>query len=288
MSAPVVLVVHNDPGDPVGRLDPWLRDSGVLLDHRRAYRGELPDDLTGFAGLVVLGGPMNCQDDARAPWLTAVRALLRDAVATELPTLAICLGAQLLAVANGGVVGRNPDGPEFGAQLVAKRSAASTDPLFGPVPITPDVVQWHVDAVTTLPPGAILLAASPTCEVQAFRLGRLAWGLQFHIETTPAVVQAWAEADDVAADGYDVPRLVAGAAAVHDDLEEVWQPFTAAFAAIVTDPSSVAPARQIATSTAAPITDPAAIRAALAAEAQAAQLGPSVLPMPGLRPDHDA
>src|SRR5437868_8651847 len=151
MSAPIVLVVQNDPGDPIGRLDEWLTSAGVMIDLRRAWLGELPETLTDFAGLVVLGGPMNCGDDAAAPWLPAVRSLLRDAVGAELPTLGICLGAQLLAVANGGVVQRNPDGPEYGAQLVAKRTAAATDPLFGPVPITPDVVQWHVDAVTTLP-----------------------------------------------------------------------------------------------------------------------------------------
>ena len=289
MSAPVVLVVQNEPGDPIGRVGEWLTSAGVVLDVRRAWLGELPDSLAGVAGLVVLGGSMNCLDDAAAPWLPAIRAMLRDAVGAELPTLGICLGAQLLAAANGGVVARNPDGPEYGAQLVAKRTAAATDPLFGPVPITPDVVQWHVDAVTKLPPGAILLAASPVCEVQAFRLGRLAWGLQFHIETTPDVVRAWADEDRVADDGYDVEQLVARAAAVDDDLQEVWQPFIAAFAGIVADPGSVGSAPRTTMSVAAPITDPAAIRAALAAEAQAAHRGAQSLPMPGvrLRPDGD-
>ncbi len=72
--------------------------------------------------------------------------------------------------------------------------------------------------------------------------------------------------------------------AIHDDLEEVWQPFAAAFADIVRDPASVPSARTVPTSTAAPVTDPAAIRAALAAELNAARTMPAALPMPGLRP----
>jgi GMP synthase (glutamine-hydrolysing) len=245
---------------------------------------DLPADLRGFAGLVVLGGAMGAMDDVVAPWLPHERALLREAVVGELPTLAICLGAQLLAAANGGRVARNPEGPEIGAQLIAKRSAAATDPLFGSMPITPDVIQWHYDAVITLPPGAIQLAGSPVCENQLYRLGRLAWGLQFHIETTPEVVRGWAVTDADGLDGYDLDLILSRSDAVHDDLVEVWRPIVHAFADIVRDPSSVAASRTVPTSTAAPVTDPAAIRAALAAEASAAR---AFLPMPALRPPTD-
>lgn len=284
---PVVLVVQPDPSDPIGPLGDWLRDAGVELRVCEAWQpGALDAALDGVAGVIVLGGGMNCEDDTAAPWLADVRALLRDAAVAELPTLGICLGAQLLAVAHGGRVQRNPDGPEYGAQLVAKRAAASTDPLLGELPITPDVLQWHVDAITRLPAGAVLLASSPTCEVQAFRLGRLTWGLQFHIETTPAVVHAWAEEDADALDGYDVPAILARSDAAHADIAETWRPFAAAFAAAVADPGAIGTPRTVAPTTAAPITDPAAIRAALAAEAAAANRpphGPAALPMPGLR-----
>src|SRR5262249_25332042 len=157
----------------------------------------------------------------------------------ETPTFAICLGAQQLAVAAGGVVGRNPGGPEYGAQLVAKRASAGTDPLFRELPITPDVIQWHHDAVLQLPPSAVLLASSPGCDVQAFRAGRLAWGIQFHIETTPEVVRAWAASDAAELDGYDVERLLERSDAVHPDIAEAWRPLAATFAGIVADPGSV-------------------------------------------------
>jgi GMP synthase (glutamine-hydrolysing) len=277
-----ILLAQLDASDPPGRLAAWLRAAGAEVDVRALDAGDaLPDGFADHAGFVVMGGPMGAADDDVAPFLPQVRTLLREAVSSEVPTLGVCLGAQLLALANGGRVERNPDGPEIGAQLIAKRAAAATDPLFGPLPITPDVIQWHFDAVTALPPGAVQLASSPGCALQAFRLGRLAWGIQFHIETTPAVVREWAEADGGALAGYDLDTIVRRAEAVHDDLAEVWAPFAAAFAAAVRAPAAVppSPGRNIAAGPA-PVTDPAAIRAALAAEASAAR---DVLGMPAMR-----
>jgi GMP synthase-like glutamine amidotransferase len=215
---------------------------------------------------------MGAYDDALYPYLRDVRELLRRAVQDEVPTLGICLGAQLLAVATGGRVEPNPDGPEIGAQLVAKRAVAATDPLFRSLPITPDVLQWHFDAVTVLPPGAQQLASSPGCQHQAFRLGRLAWGLQFHIETTPEIVREWADSDDYLQDEQRA-RVISRAESVDADLVEAWRPFAHAFAAVALDPSSVRRSRAVPSTSAAPITDPAAIRAALAAEATASRTG---------------
>jgi GMP synthase-like glutamine amidotransferase len=289
----MVLVVQPDASDPVGRVGEWLRASGARLDIRAIDQGaSLPDDLDGYAAFVVLGGAAGATEEAHETSLAPVRALLRVAVQREVPTLAICLGAQLLAIANGGRVGPNPEGPEFGAGLIAKRAAAATDPLFGDLPITPDVVQWHFDAVTQLPPGAQVLFASPVCEVQAFRLGRLAWGIQFHIETSPEVVRAWAAEDAAYLDGYDVAALLARVDDTDADVAEAWRPVVESFAAIVHDPSRVAAGRTVAVSTAQPLTDPAAIRAALAAELSAARVphadvaphGAAVqLPMPAPR-----
>lgn len=281
-----LLVLQLDASDPPGRLGEWLRDAGVELDVRALDAGdELPETLDDHGGLVVLGGAMGAADDHVADYLPAVRALLRHAVSGEVPTLGVCLGAQMLALANGGRVARNPDGPEIGALLIAKRAAASSDPLFGPLPITPDVIQWHFDAITALPPGAVQLASSPGCDLQAFRLGRLAWGIQFHIETTPEIVRRWAASDSAELADYDLDAIVARTDAAHDDIAEVWAPFAASFADVVRDPGPVRPARGVPASTAAPVTDPAAIRAALAAEVDAAR---GVLPMPRARRPTDA
>lgn len=317
VAAQPILVIEHETDAPVGRLADWLCAAGAELDVWRPHEDRpLPADLAGYSALVVMGGSPNANDDAGAPWLPAVRGLLAAAVATEVPTLGVCLGGQLLAVATGGRV-EQADQPTYGASLVAKRQAAGVDPLFRGLPITPDVIQWHGDEVTRLPPGATLLASSPDAEVEAFRVGRLAWGLQFHIETTPDIVQGWAASGQLARDGYDVDMVLARAVAVHPDVEEVWRPFATAFVEIAADPTAAwaqvpgvqAPDAQspqavggrtslqlagaglgdthgekggegqgqsqghhhAPETTAGPITDPAAIRAALAAELKASR-----------------
>jgi GMP synthase-like glutamine amidotransferase len=77
-----------------------------------------------------------------------------------------------------------------GALLVAKRDSAETDPLFRPLPLTPDVLQFHHDEISELPTGATLLASSPMYAHQAFRVGN-AWGVLFHPEADLALVEAW-------------------------------------------------------------------------------------------------
>jgi GMP synthase (glutamine-hydrolysing) len=231
----LVVVVHET--DPLARLGDWLRDAGLELDERHHGLGEpLPETLDGHDGLVVLGGPQSATDDeATSPELVPVRDLLRQALAADFPTLAICLGAQLLADVGGGTVRPGIDGPEVGATLVAKRDAADADPVFGPLPLSPDVIQFHHDEISELPPGATLLASNPFYVNQAFRVGRHVYGLQFHIETTPEVVHEWAERDvvGVAASPHDRETICLRSDAAHPDVAEAWAPFAARFADLV-------------------------------------------------------
>jgi GMP synthase-like glutamine amidotransferase len=224
-----VLVLQLSETDPPERLGDWLREAGAEVDVRAAPDG-IPETLDGVDALVCLGGGMGAQDDAQHPWLADVRRLLTDAVTSRIPTLGVCLGAQLLAVATGGGVRRGEAGPEAGPLLVAKRDAAAFDPLFAPVPLTPDVIQFHHDEISALPPGATLLASSPRHVNQAFRVGPCAYGVQFHIETTPATVLAWAQHDPEAAATVPAGRLdPAHLEQVHSDLAEVWRPFAQRF-----------------------------------------------------------
>jgi GMP synthase-like glutamine amidotransferase len=241
------LVVENDPSDDVRRLGDWLTDGGLELTVLRAHAGEaVPDSLDGYAALVVLGGEQNAYPDADgtpgAPWFPALERLLRKAVRQRVPTLGVCLGGQLLATANAGTVERSPAGPEIGARLVARRDVAVYDPLFADVPFAPDVLQWHLDEITELPVGAVLLAASTNYPHQAFRVGDAAWGLQFHIECDIEMLAAWASGNlDVLADlGQDPIELLEACDAVMADLEEVWRPFAQRFASLaLTDPVPV-------------------------------------------------
>jgi GMP synthase (glutamine-hydrolysing) len=280
---PTLLVLQLDESGPVGRLGEWLVDAGADLVIWRVFEGA-PRPAIDTRGLVVLGGMAGVHESDQHPWLTEVHTELSDALREDLPVLALGLGAQALALAAGGEVGEGDEGPEYGAQLVAKRQTAATDPLLREVPITPDVIQWHSDVVTRMPKGAILLASSPYYEAQAFRIGTVAWGFQFHIETTPAIVQEWARIDSAALEGYDVPRMLARSEAAHDDIAETWAPVAANFVEVARDPASVSKPPRTVIASGSPIMDPAEIRAALAAEANAARSHPAVLPLPTFRP----
>ena len=145
-----LLVLQLSETDPPDRLGDWLRETGAAVDVACAPGG-VPETLDGVDALVCLGGEMGAPDEARHPWLADVRRLLAGAVTSRVPTLGVCLGAQLLAVATGGAVRRGEAGPEAGPMLVAKRDAATFDPLFAPLPLTPDVSQFHHDEISQLP-----------------------------------------------------------------------------------------------------------------------------------------
>ena len=210
-----LVVTHTEAEGP-GLLASWLPAEGLALDVVSPWRGEsLPASLEGYAALVVMGGPQAAYDDS-LPWLSPVLDLLRAGVQGSVPTLGVCLGAQLLAVACGGRVAPGEAGPELGAGLVAKRDVAGADPLFWDLPLSPPVVQWHHDAVVDLPPGATLLMSGSRYPNQAFRVGSAAWGMQFHVEADAEMLGSWA-----AADGVDA-SVVARAVAELDDVAEVW------------------------------------------------------------------
>jgi GMP synthase (glutamine-hydrolysing) len=177
---------------------------------------------------------MGAYDDALHPWLSGTKSLLREAVAAQLPTLGICLGLQLLAVAAGGRVASSASGPQLGVRAVEPTAAAAADPLFAG--LAPDAVgvHWNNDLVVDLPPDTTLLATSAGT-VQALRIGRAAWGVQHHPEVDVATLRLWADAD-VAAGLLDEATAAARLAEVerHDAaLAEVWRAVLARFAALL-------------------------------------------------------
>jgi GMP synthase-like glutamine amidotransferase len=233
------LVVENDLIEDVRRLGDWLTEAGLALQVCRPYAGDpLPADLDGYAALVVLGGGQDAggapDGSPGAPWFPELEGLLRKAVRSGVATLAVCLGAQLLAQAHGGLVERSAAGPEVGPALVAKRDLAERDPLWLDVPLLPDVLQWHRDEITELPVGAVLLAASTRYRHQAFRLGPRAWGVQFHVECDTPMIADWVAASPQLLDdlGYDPELVVAACDAALPDIEEAWRPFAHRFAAV--------------------------------------------------------
>jgi GMP synthase (glutamine-hydrolysing) len=187
-----LLVVQHQDDCPLGAFSGWLGAAGVPVEIARPYAGEpLPADLGGYSGLLVLGGSAGAYDDVEFPWLPATKALLRDAVAAGLPTLGLCLGHQLLAVACGGRVARNPAGRWMGVFELSLAPAAARDPLFGGFSPGALGARSHQDVVVALPPDATPLASADGVNY-AFRVGTNAWGVQFHPEATAAIVAEWA------------------------------------------------------------------------------------------------
>lgn len=225
------LVVQHDPAEGLGHFQEWLPAAQLDVHPIHPYLGHrVPSSVEGDA-LIVLGGPMSCMDDDRATWLPAVRSLLRTAVDDGVPTLGICLGAQLLAAATGGYVERGAAGPELG--LGSVQITEDDDVLTAG---TTPVVQWHFDAITSLPPGAVLLGSSDRYDVQAFRLGEVAWGLQFHVEATTDMVGEWANNEAAALHemGRDAADVVSEVTFAQSVLTAVGEALAHRFARLVT------------------------------------------------------
>ncbi len=223
-----VTVLEHDPANPPLLLEEWLTDAGAVVTVLRLHDTHaVPADTSGLDALISLGGGMGVYDDEQAPWLPATRRLLAIALAARTPTFGICLGGELLAAAGGGTISRGDRGPERGAYLTARRDAAGADPLFGGLPLTPDVMQYHDDVIEVLPPAATLLLASPGYPNQAWRQGDAAWGTQFHIETGPDDLRRWAARDGLPPTGRFGPMLDDAA----EVMTEVWRDVVGRFVA---------------------------------------------------------
>lgn len=234
MSAPTVLVVEHATDCPPALLGDWLAAAGCFLEVCRPHAGDDVPDLASYDALLVLGGPMGAGDDEQAPWLPRVRERLREAVRDEVPTLGVCLGHQLIAVALGGTVTRNPAGQQLGLLDVGWTDAAGDDELLGGLATPRRGVQWNDDVVTALPEGATLLAATPAGEVQAVRYAPRAWGVQLHPEVDRAVLQPWADSDRGSHEalGIDQEALLRAVDGARAELDAAWEPLATSFAAL--------------------------------------------------------
>ncbi|MFS8204187.1 type 1 glutamine amidotransferase [Streptomyces sp. CWNU-52B] len=225
-----VLAVRNAERSGPGRLPAWLADEAITLVE--VAGADAPDRADGFDAVILLGGGLLPDDDTRAPWLPAQRRLARRAVADGVPLLGICLGAQVLALAAGGTVRGSHGEAERGSCPVALRAEAASDPLFRKLPRRFPVIQNHRDQITVLPPGAVHLAESDACAVQAFRTGRCAWGVQFHPEAGADRLSRWDEAA-LADQGIDLAALRVRALAAEPESADAARRLVAAFATVV-------------------------------------------------------
>jgi GMP synthase (glutamine-hydrolysing) len=183
-------VAQHAPHEGPGLLADVLDAAGVDTVVVRLDLGDPlppPEDL---GGLVVMGGAMGVHDTDEFPWLETERRWIAETVSAELPVLGVCLGAQQLAAALGASVTTGPS-PEIGTGSVALTAEGRSDPVLGPEGDGLAVIHWHGDTFE-IPHGAVRLATGERYPNQAFRYGRAAYGLQFHIEVDDAMAEAWA------------------------------------------------------------------------------------------------
>jgi GMP synthase-like glutamine amidotransferase len=167
-----------------GAFAPLLEKQGYRVESRLVPAEGLPKDAGDF--LLVMGGPMSVNDpDA---WIKEEIGFIEQAVRAGMSVLGVCLGAQLMAKALGARV-RPGRGLEIGMTKLQVTAEGKSDPWLGSLPHSFEVFEWHGE-VFKLPAGAVPLASSEVCPLQAFRFGSKAYGLLFHLEIERSGIEA--------------------------------------------------------------------------------------------------
>jgi GMP synthase-like glutamine amidotransferase len=185
-----LLVIQNQAVEPIGALGEPLYRDGVEIECWRAWESpELPE-IDSVDGLVILGGAANPDESSRLRWLKGEKRFLEHALELGVPTLGICLGAELLASILGARVFRLPMA-EIGWIQIEPTTEAFLDPVGNVFPGRAAVFQWHSFGFD-LPPGAVALACGGA-SLPAFRFGAIIWGLQFHLDADGTAIDTWIE-----------------------------------------------------------------------------------------------
>jgi GMP synthase (glutamine-hydrolysing) len=185
------LVLQHIRCEPPGAFSGMLTDRGIAIETIELDEGgELPDwrevDL-----VLAMGGPMGVHDEGEHPWLAGEKRWIAAAVQAGVPYLGVCLGAQLLA-ASLGARRRPPRWAALRPRGPARRGPARNDPVMGALGDEFVALQWHGDTFG-IPSEAVHLAGSEAYPNQAFRFGRAAYAVQFHVEVTDAMLAEWGQ-----------------------------------------------------------------------------------------------
>lgn len=181
----VIIFRHADTEGP-GYFATFLDEHNIPWQLVKIDENEpLPASISGFSGVVLMGGPMSVNDDL--PWIEPLLNLIREAYRLDIPLLGHCLGGQLISKALGAVVTKNPIKEIGWGEVVVSENAVAKE-WFGELEGF-NSFHWHGETFS-LPENAVHLLSSPYCKNQAYAIGKhLAF--QCHIEMTPEMVESW-------------------------------------------------------------------------------------------------
>lgn len=170
-----------------GYMKRFLASEGHRITATRLFAGEALPAIDDIDWLIIMGGPMGVHDEREYPWLQQEKRFIREAVASDMPVLGICLGAQLIASVLGASVTRNAH-REIGWYPVHRHSGTAASQLVNVFPSRFDALHWHGDTFE-IPSGAVPVGYSEACENQGFIIDDRVVGLQFHLEFTPSTTR---------------------------------------------------------------------------------------------------
>ena len=189
---PKILVIQHNDDDNLNDLAQPFLEAGLEIVQWHAEKTPAPvDSLDGFSGLVSLGAFAGVEDEAETSWMPLERKLIETALELEMPVLGLCFGSQLLASVAGAEVGKSGR-PEVGWYQVQMSEEAANDPLMSVLGPEPEVIQYHYDTFKwrEVPQNLTILGTANGMN-QAFRVGKNAWGTQFHIEMNLPTMLGW-------------------------------------------------------------------------------------------------
>jgi GMP synthase (glutamine-hydrolysing) len=187
----LLLAIRADDVAADNEYEAFLAFSG--LDEGQLHRVRLEQralggvDLRDWSGILLGGGPFNSSDPEESKSAVQrrveadLRGLLDRVITADFPFLGACYGIGTLGGHQGAVVDRRYAEP-IGAVPVTLTREGRRDPLLRGLPGTFDAFVGHKEAISRLPRHAVLLASSPGCPVQAFRIGAHVYATQFHPE----------------------------------------------------------------------------------------------------------